>query len=154
MVRLLNNMRDITANKKLTSNERLNSTSVLQIQFDKLTKESGLLTGAIPPQVALETAPAARPVQPKVLAVKGIEPEIEPEKEEDEEQYDDVLDEKDRSDQANALSPQMARVIRWNVPSLYKQKAQRLFKKITEQPDIFTRNDNRKLSLRGCDSCL
>ena len=49
--------------------------------------------------------------------------EIEPEKEEQEEQYEDVLEEKDKSDQARALSPKMARVIRWNVPDLYQQKA-------------------------------
>ena len=47
MVRLLNNMMDITANKKLNAEERLNSISGLQIQFDKLKKETGLLSGAI-----------------------------------------------------------------------------------------------------------
>ena len=84
----------------------------MQIQFDKLKKETGLLSGAIPLQVALEEPPEARPVQRKVLADKGIEPDIEPEKEEQNEQYEDVLDEKDKSAQASALSPQMARVIR------------------------------------------
>ena len=38
MVRLLNNMMDITANKKLNAEERLNSISCLQIQFDKVKK--------------------------------------------------------------------------------------------------------------------
>ena len=65
----------------------------------------------MPPQVALEAPPAARLVQPKVLAEKGIGPEIESEEEEQEEQYEDVLEEKDKSDQASALSPQMAKVI-------------------------------------------
>ena len=36
MVRLLNNMIDITANKKLNAEERSNSITGLQIQFDKL----------------------------------------------------------------------------------------------------------------------
>ena len=40
MVRLLTNMMDITANKKLNAEERLNSISGLQIQFDKLKKET------------------------------------------------------------------------------------------------------------------
>ena len=71
-------MRDITANKKPTVAQRLNSISGLQIQFDKLKKETGLLCGAIPLQVAFESPLAARPVQPKVLADKGIEAEIEP----------------------------------------------------------------------------
>ena len=82
MERLLNNMRDITANKKLTAEERLHLISGLQIQFDKLKKETGLLSGAISHQVALEAPLAARPVQPKVLTVNNIEPEIDPEEDE------------------------------------------------------------------------
>ena len=93
MVRLLNNMRDITANKKLTAEELLNSISGLQIQFDKLQKETGLLSHTMPPQVALEAAPAALPVQPKDLADKGIGPEIKPEYKEHENHYE-VLEEK------------------------------------------------------------
>ena len=80
MVRLLNNMMDITANKKLNAAERLNSISGLQIQCDKLKKETGLLNGAIQPQVAHEAPLAARTVQPKVLADKDIGSEIEQEK--------------------------------------------------------------------------
>ena len=123
MVRLLNNIRDITANKKLTAEKQLNSISGLQIQFDKLKKETGLLSGTMPSQVALEAPRAALPVQPKVLANKGIGPKIEPEEKEQEELYEDLLEEKDKSAQANALSPQMAKVIRWNVPGLYQQNS-------------------------------
>ena len=50
-------------------------------------------------------------MQLKVLAEKGIEPEKEPE-EEEEKQYEDILDEKEKSAQASTLSPQMAKVIR------------------------------------------
>ena len=74
IMRLLSNMRDITANKKLTAEEQLNSISGVQIQFDKLKKETGLFSGTIPPQVALEAPPAALPIQPKVQAEKGIKP--------------------------------------------------------------------------------
>ena len=88
-------------------------------------------------------------MQPNVLADKGIGSEIEPEKEELEEQYEDVLEEKNKSDQARALSPQMARVIRWNVPGLYQQKAHRLLKKITEHPNILTRNENGEAVVYG-----
>ena len=66
MERLLNNMMDITANKKPNAVERLNSISGLQIQFDKLKKETGLLSGRIEPQVANEAPLAAQSVQPKV----------------------------------------------------------------------------------------
>ena len=95
MVRILYNMRDVTANKKLTAKERLNFILGLQIQFDKIIKQTGLLSGAIPPQVAHAAPSAAWPVQPKVLADKGIGLEIEPEKEE---QKEDVLEENDKSD--------------------------------------------------------
>ena len=61
----------------------------------------------------------------------------------------DVLDEKDKSEQASALSFQMARVIRWNVPGLYQQKAYRLLKKITEHPNILTRNENGEAVVYG-----
>ena len=70
-------MMDITANKKLNAAKRLNSISGMQIQFNKLKKETGLLSGAIQPQVVHEAPLAARPVQPKVLADKSIESEIE-----------------------------------------------------------------------------
>ena len=42
----------------------------------------------------------------------------------------------------------MARVIRWNVPGLYQQNAYRL-KKMTEQPDIITRNEKGKAVVYG-----
>ena len=54
------------------------------------------------------------------------------------------MEEKNKSAHAIALSFQMARVIRWNVPGLSQQKAHRLLKKITEHADIFTRNENGK----------
>ena len=56
---------------------------------------------------------------------------------------------KQMSDQASALSFQMARVIRLNVPGLYQQNADRLLKKITEHPDILTRNENGKAVVYG-----
>ena len=47
MVRLLNNIMDITVNNKLNAEERLNSISGLQIKFYKLKKETELLSCAI-----------------------------------------------------------------------------------------------------------
>ena len=43
----------------------------------------------------------------------------------------------------------MVRVIRWNVPGLYQQKAHRLLKKITEHPNILTRNENGEAVVYG-----
>ena len=85
-------MRNITTNKKLTAEERLNLISGFQVQFNKLMKETELLSGSIQPQVACEELPAAQPVQPKVIANNGIKTEIEPEEEEQDKQYEDVLE--------------------------------------------------------------
>ena len=43
----------------------------------------------------------------------------------------------------------MARVIRWNTPGVYQQTAYRLLKKITEQPEIFTRKQNGEAVVNG-----
>ena len=63
-------------------------------------------------------------VLPKILAEKGIGPDIVLEKDEEQQDAEDENGEdkqvdKDKSAQASALSPQMARVIWWNVPGLY-----------------------------------
>ena len=47
------------------------------------------------------------------------------------------------------MSSLIARVIRWNVPGLYQQKAHRLLKKITEHPNILTRNENGEAVVYG-----
>ena len=127
MARMLNNMRDIITNTTLTAEKRINSISDMQIRFDKLKKETGVLSGALSARPALEPPPAAPQMQLKVLAEKCIGPEEEPE-EEEEKHYQDILDENDKSAQTSAFSPQMARVILWNIPGVYQQKAHRLLK--------------------------
>ena len=86
-------------NKTLTAEERLNTISDMQIRIDKLKVETGVLSGALPARPALDPPPAAPQMQLKVLVEKGIGPEREPE-EEEEKQYEDILDEKDKSAQA------------------------------------------------------
>ena len=103
----------------------------------------------MPPQVAFEAPPAALPVQHTILADKGIGLEIEPEDKEQQVQYEDILQQKDKSAQASALSPQMAKVIRWNVHTLYQQNTYRLLEKITEYAYILTRNENGKAVIYG-----
>ena len=53
------------------------------------------------------------------------------------------------SAQESALSSQMARVIRWNVPGVYQQQSHRLLKKITEHADIHTRNETGEAVIYG-----
>ena len=43
----------------------------------------------------------------------------------------------------------MAKVVRWNVPGLYQQNAQRLLKKITEHANILTKNKNGEAVING-----
>ena len=76
------------ANKNLTAEELLNSIFDMQIRFDKLNKETGVLSGALPARPTLEPHPAAPQMQLNILAEKGIGPEKEPE-EEEEKQYEE-----------------------------------------------------------------
>ena len=75
MARLLNNMRYIMANRQLTAEERLKLISDMQIWFDKLKKETGVLSGGCFASPALEPPPAAPQMQLKVLAEKNLGPE-------------------------------------------------------------------------------
>ena len=154
MGRLLNDIRDIMESKKLSAEERMNMISGLQIRFDKLKKETGVLSGALPVQAVPAPPLPAPAVLPKILAEKGIRPDIVLGKDEEEQDAKDEYGEneqvdKDNSAQASDLSPQMARVIRWNVPGLYQQKAHRLLKRITENPDILTRNEDGEAVIYG-----
>ena len=47
------------------------------------------------------------------------------------------------------MSAMMAWQIRWNIPGLYHQKADRLLKKIHENPEILTRNENGEAVVYG-----
>ena len=78
------------------------------------------MSGALLTQAVLAPPPPAPAVLPKIIAEKGIGPDIVLQKIKDEQDKKDVngVDEqvdKDKSAQASALSPQMARVIGWNV---------------------------------------
>ena len=97
----------------------------MQIQLDMLKKETGVLSGALPARRALEPPPSAPQLKLKILAKNGIGQQKEP-VEEKEKQFEYLLEETDRSIKASALSPEMARVICWIIPSVYQRKANRL----------------------------
>ena len=104
--------------------------------FDKLKKEIGVLSGVLPVKAVVAPATRAPAVMPKGLAVKGIKPDIALNKDEEEQNKEKQKANKKKknqkqnkkSAQASSLSPQMARLIRWNIPGLYQHKAHRLFK--------------------------
>ena len=154
MCRLLNNIRNIIKRKKLPAEERMNMIAGLQIRFDKLKNHTGVLSGAPPAQADSAPAPPAPAVLPKILAERGIGPDIVLQKDEEEQVAEDENGEdeqvdKDKSAQANALSPQMARVIRWNEPGLFQKITHKLLKRITENPDIPTINQNGDAIIYG-----
>ena len=68
MTRLLYNKRDINANNKLIADKRLNSISDMQIRFDKLTKETGVLSATLIAKPAREPPNATLQMQLMVLA--------------------------------------------------------------------------------------
>ena len=76
MGRLLNDIRDIMASNKLSAEERMTMISGLQIRFDKLKKETGVSNGALPVQAVSAPPPPALAVLAKILAEKGIGPDI------------------------------------------------------------------------------
>ena len=76
MARLQNHIRDIMSRKNLSAKERLNLISGEQIYFDKLKKETGVLSGTLPVQTAPVPQPLAPPVLPKIRAEKGIGSDI------------------------------------------------------------------------------
>ena len=62
---------------------------------------------------------------------------------------EEQLEEIDNSVEASAVSPQMAKISRWNIPGLYQQKAHRLLRRITENSDILSRNENGEAVVDG-----
>ena len=75
-----------------------------------------MLSSALPAQTVSAPPPPAPAVLPKILAEKGIRLDIvlakdEEEQDEEDETGEDKQVNKDKSAQASALSPQMARVI-------------------------------------------
>ena len=124
MGRLLNDIRDIMARTNLSAEKRMNMIFSLQIRFDKLKRETKVLSGALPAQAVSEPPLPVRAVLFKILAKKGIGPDIVLEKDEEEQDaenengVDEQMD-KNKSAQVSAFSPQMASEIRWNVPGLY-----------------------------------
>ena len=76
MARLQHLIRDIMSRKNLFAEERLNLISGEQIQFDKLKKETGVLSGTLPAQAAPAPPQPTQSVLPKVQAEKGIGSDI------------------------------------------------------------------------------
>ena len=104
-----------------------------------------MLSGAIPAHAVPAVPPLAPAVLLKILAEKGIGPDIVLKQDEEKQDTEDENGEHEQADkdklaQASALSPEMAIVIRWNVFGVYQQKSHRHFKRSTENPDNLTRN--------------
>ena len=64
------------ARKNLSAKKRMNMISGPHIRFDKLKTNTGVLSGALPAQIAFAPPPRAPAVLPKVLAENEIGPDI------------------------------------------------------------------------------
>ena len=73
MARLKNHINDIMSRKNLSAEERLNLISGEQIYFDKLKKETGVLSGTLPAQAAPAPPPPTPSVLPIVQAKKALD---------------------------------------------------------------------------------
>ena len=126
MARLQNHIRNIMSRKNLFAEERLNLISGEQIQFDKLKKETGVLSGALPAQAAPAPQPPTPAVLHKVQVEKGIGSDIASENEEENLEEEEKFEEEPAP--GSGLSPHLKTVIRWNIDGLYQAKARRLLK--------------------------
>ena len=122
--------------KNLTAEERLNLMSGEQIRFDKLKKDTGVVSGAMSIPAAPEPPTPPAPEAPK--KEKGIGSDITSEDE------DEDVEEEEFEEQlapGSGLSPHLKTVIRWNIDGLYQAKARMLLKRITENKGILDRNE-------------
>ena len=150
MARLQNHIRDIMSRKNLSADERLNLISGEQIQFDKLKKETGVLSGTLPAQAATAPPPLSPSVLPKVQDEKGIGSNIASEDEEENLEEEEHFEEEPAP--WSGLSPHLKTVIRWNIDGLYQAKARRLLKRITENKGILDQMKLGKLWYMGSNS--
>ena len=98
--------------KKLTAEERLNLISCEQISFDKLNKETGMLSGV----VRHPAAPAIPPLKLAPLKVeKGIGSDIASEDEDEDEDEGEEEEFEEQPVPKNALSPHLSKVMRWGI---------------------------------------
>ena len=123
--------------KNLSGDVRLNLISGKQIQIDKLKKETGVLSGALPTEAAPAPKPPTLAVLHKVLAEKSIGSDIASEDEDE-----NVEEEKFETEPGpgSGLSPHLKTLIRWNIDDRYQAKARRPQKRITENKGILDQN--------------
>ena len=101
---------DIMSRNNLSAQERLNLISSEQIHFDKLKKETGVLSGALPAHAVSAPQPPTPTVLPKVLAEKGIGSDIASENDEENLEQEEEFEEKPAP--GSGLSPHLKTVIR------------------------------------------
>ena len=139
MARLQNHIRNITSRKNISAEKRLNLIYGEQIQFDKIKKETKVLSNTLPAEAAAAPPPPTPSILPKVQAEKGFGSNIA--SEENEEYLKEEEDFEEEPVIGSGLLPHLKTVIKWNIDGLYHTKARRLLKRITENKDILDRNE-------------
>ena len=140
MARLQNHIRDRMSRKNLSAEELLTLISGEHIYFDKLTKETGVLSGTLPAQAASAPPLQTPAVLHKVQIEKGIGSDIASENEEENLEEEEEFEEEPAP--GSGFSPHLKTLIRWNIDGLYQAKALKLIKRITENKGILDRNES------------
>ena len=128
---LLNNQINYIINKtNMTAEEKLNLLSTAQARFDKLNKDTGVLS----------SGGQSSPSSSTVDSQKAIASDANTDNDDD--QHDEDI-------QPPAISPAAKTVRKLNVQPMFEAKARNLMLKIMDHPDILSRNTNGEIIVNG-----
>jgi hypothetical protein len=130
----------VLANKKMSPEQKLSLLSNYQGRFNKIKKDTGVLTGVSAAPDATRPAPQNVPLQ-KDRAIKSdaSAKEVPPTESADE------LDDNDGGDDV----PPAEAVRHIGIPPMYENKARKLFTKILDHPNILKRNAAGEMVVNG-----
>jgi len=158
MSNIQNEMNAVLRNRKLSATQKLHFLNSYSTRFDKLRKESGILSGApgaaallaLPVAVPAAAAPAAAMDEVEEEGEKGEGEEGEEEGEgEGEEGEEGVEGEKVEAPAAHAQASPGAIIRQLGFTRMYQAKAQRLYEKMVAHRDYIAPSEQGELVING-----
>ena len=155
MVELRNNITDVLDNKSMSTAEKLNLFGTYQARFNKLKKDTGILSSSVPPIEAKEVPapPIAQVAAPNVLVaapVAHVAPPVAPVP------PPNAPPPAPNAPMAAAADPVVVEeeptaiaVRNMGVQPMYENKARRLLDKIRENPEVLTHNEINEIVVNG-----
>ena len=150
MVELRNNITDVLDNKSMSTAEKLNLFGTYQARFNKLKKDTGILTSSVPPIEAKEVpaAPIAPVAAPNVPVAAPVGPAPAP---------PNAPAPAPNAPMAAAAAPVVVEeeepteiaVRNMGVQPMYENKARRLLDKIRENPEVLNHNEIGEIVVNG-----